>query len=154
VPSRSKISASVQVQVRQRAGYLCEYCHAAEQWQYVQFTVDHVVPLSLNGVDHLENLALACFHCNRRKTNRLTAIDPQSNEETPLFNPRQQVWCKHFIWSTDGLLILALTPVGHATIATLALNRERVINIRAADKEIGRHPPTGDPIQSGVDESS
>ncbi|WP_229490518.1 HNH endonuclease [Nostoc favosum] len=30
------------------------------------------MPLSLGGTDFLENLALACFHCNRRKTNRLT----------------------------------------------------------------------------------
>jgi HNH endonuclease len=151
--ARSKISESVQAQVRQRADQLCEYCHASEQWQYVRFTVDHVRPLSLGGVDDLENLALACFHCNRRKTNRLTAVDPQSNEETPLFNPRQQVWCEHFIWSADGLLILALTTVGRATIATLALNRERVINIREADKAIGRHPPADDPIQSGASES-
>ncbi|MCC5604575.1 HNH endonuclease [Nostoc sp. CHAB 5714] len=70
--SRSKIPESIQKQVRQRANYLCEYCHASEQWQYVQFTVDHTMPLSLGGTDFLENLALACFHCNRRKTNRLT----------------------------------------------------------------------------------
>lgn len=148
--SRSKISESVRAQVRQRAGCLCEYCHASEQWQYVQFTVDHVVPLSLGGVDALENLALACFHCNRRKTNRLMGIDPEFDEETPLFNPRQQIWREHFIWSTDGLLILGLTAVGRAVIATLALNRERVINIREADKVVGRHPPTEDPIQGKV----
>jgi hypothetical protein len=153
VSARSEISESVYTQVRQRASYLCEYCHASEQWQYVRFTVDHVMPLSLGGVDDLENLALACLHCNRRKTNRLTAVDPQSNEETPLFNPRRQVWHGHFIWSADGLLILALTTVGRATIATLALNRERVINIREADKAIGRHPPADDPIQSGANES-
>jgi HNH endonuclease len=152
VSSRSKISESVQVQVRQRARYLCEYCHASEQWQYVRFTVDHVMPLSLGGMDDLENLALACFHCNRRKTNRLTAIDLQSNEETPLFNPRFQVWPEHFVWSTDGLLILGLTAIGRATIATLALNRERVINIREADKAIGRHPPVDDPIYAEADE--
>jgi hypothetical protein len=153
VSARSKISESVQAQVRQRAGYLCEYCHASEQWQYVRFTVDHVMPLSLGGVDDLENLALACFHCNRRKTNRLTAVDPQSNEETPLFNPRRQGWHEHFIWSADGLLIVALTAVGRATISTLVLNRERVINIREADKAIGRHPPADDPIQSKANEN-
>jgi 5-methylcytosine-specific restriction endonuclease McrA len=43
------------------------------------------MPLSLGGVDDLENLALACCHCNRRNTNRLTAIDPESNVETLLF---------------------------------------------------------------------
>jgi HNH endonuclease len=110
------------------------------------------MPLSLGGEDDLENLALACFHCNRRKTNRLTAVDPQSNVETPLFNPRFQVWDEHFVWSTDGLLILGLTAVGRSTIATLALNRERVINIREADKAIARHPPADDPIYTEADE--
>ena len=52
-------------QIRQRANYLCEYCHASEQWQYVRFTVDHVIPLAQSGVDTSDNLALACFHCNR-----------------------------------------------------------------------------------------
>jgi hypothetical protein len=28
-------------QVRSRANYLCEFCHANERWQYVRFNVDH-----------------------------------------------------------------------------------------------------------------
>ena len=59
------ISEVTQNQVRQRANFLCEYCHASEQWQCVPFTVDHVIPISKGGVRSLENLALACFHCNR-----------------------------------------------------------------------------------------
>lgn len=77
----------------------------------------------------------------------MTAIDPQSEAEVPLFNPRQDNWSNHFIWSADGLFIIGLTPVGRTTVTALALNRERVINIRAADKAVGRHPPPGDPIQ-------
>jgi hypothetical protein len=145
--ARSKILEAVQYQVRERAALLCEYCHASEQWQYVRFTVDHVVPLSLGGTDSLENLALACFHCNRRKTNRITAIDLQSGNEVSLFNPRQHNWQDHFIWSADGLKIKGLTPIGRASIEGLALNRDRVINIRKADQEIGRHPPHNDPRQ-------
>ena len=147
MPARRKIPEDIQQQVRQRANYLCEYCHASEQWQYVAFTIDHVIPLTLSGADILNNLALACFHCNRKKSGKTTAIDPQSGTEVPLFNPRQHSWSEHFIWSADGLLIIGLTPIGRATIATLVLNRERVINIRAADKAVGRHPPVGDPIQ-------
>jgi hypothetical protein len=145
--SRSKLSEIVQAQVRQRADHLCEFCHACEQWQYVRFTVDHVVPLSLGGSDGLENLALACFHCNRKKTNRLTAVDPEFGTEVPLFNPRQDDWRDHFIWAKAGQMIVGLTATGRATVAALALNRERVMAIRAADREIGRHPPIADPIQ-------
>jgi HNH endonuclease len=144
---RNKVSDLVKRQVCRRADHLCEYCHASEKWQYVQFTVDHVVPLDLRGTDDLENLALACFHCNRRKRNRIKGIDPEFGQEVELFNPRLSFWAKHFVWSENCLLIVGISPIGKATVAALNLNRERVINIRAADVEIGRHPPNGDPVQ-------
>ncbi len=65
-----------------------------------------------------------------------------------MFNPRNNLWQEHFIWSTDKTLIIGLTAIGRATITTLNLNRTRIINIRAADVEVGRHPPPGDPIQA------
>jgi hypothetical protein len=147
VPRRRPLPRKMQVQVRDRARALCEYCHTAEQWQYVPFTVDHIVPLAQGGTTTLENLALACFHCNRRKSIQMRAPDPQSGAVVPLFNPRQHVWSEHFIWSVDGLLLLGLTSIGRATITALALNRERVIAIRAADSAVGRHPPAGDPLE-------
>ena len=133
--------------MRQRANYVCEYCYTSERWQYVPFTVDHVVPLAGGGSDSPDNLALACFHCNRRKANRLAAVDLDSGKAAPLFNPRQDDWREHFTWSADGLLVIGLTPVGRATVEALALNRERAINIRAADQIVGRHPPPGDPAR-------
>lgn len=147
MPPRRQIPEDIQNQVRQRANLLCEYCHASEQWQYVAFTIEHIIPLTKNGADTLDNLALACFHCNRKKSDRTTAIDPQSGVEVSLFNPRQESWSNHFIWSVDGLLIISLTPIGRTTVTALALNRARVINIREADRAVGRHPPQGDPIQ-------
>ena len=144
---RRRIPPETQRLVRQRANERCEYCHTSERWQYVRFTVDHIVPLAQGGSDTPDNLALACFHCNRRKSDRLTALDPDSGEEVSLFNPRQDDWREHFMWSADGLLVIGLTPVGRATVEALALNRERVINIRAADRMVDRHPPLGDPVQ-------
>jgi hypothetical protein len=145
VNQRRKITPAVRDLVRQRAGGKCEYCHALERWQYVPFTVDHVIPLAEGGADDPDNLALACFHCNRRKANRLTALDPDSGVEVPLFNPRQDEWGAHFTWSAECLWVIGLTAVGRATIVALALNRERIIRIRAADQIAGRHPPPGDP---------
>jgi len=145
--SRHKIAEHIRSQICQRARYLCEYCHASEQWQYVRFTVDHVIPLARGGTDTSDNLAWACFHCNRRKSDRLTAVDPISGEEVPLFNPRRDRWDEHFIWSADGLSIIGLTPTGRATVVALALNRAWAIDIRAADLAVGRHPPPGDPVQ-------
>ncbi len=45
-------------------------------------------------------------------------------------------------YSTEGISI-----IGRATVDALLLNRARVIPIRLADREIGRHPPIDDPIQ-------
>lgn len=145
--ARRHIPKDIQTQVRQRANGLCEYCHASEKWQYVEFTIEHVIPLNKNGGETVDNLALACFHCNRKKSDKIIAIDLESGIEVLLFNPRIDSWSQHFIWSADTLYIIALTPIGKVTVATLALNRERVINIRAGDKMIGRHPPVDDPIQ-------
>lgn len=141
------ISEETQNLVRQRANFLCEYCHASEKWQYIPFTVDHIIPLNKGGSNSPSNLALACFHCNRQKSNKLRVIDDYSGTQVPIFNPRSDSWKEHFIWSADTLRIIGLTSVGRATIAQLSLNRERIINIRAADREVERHPPADDPIQ-------
>jgi hypothetical protein len=107
-----KLSAAIREQVRQRANFLCEYCHTSERWQYVRFTVDHLIPVDEAGEDALENLALACFHCNRRKSNKQSAIDSTTDQLMPLFHPRQHRWSEHFIWSADGLRIVPRTAIG------------------------------------------
>lgn len=138
--------------VRQRAKGLCEYCHASEQWQYVQFTIDHILPLVEGGSSELNNLVLACFHCNRRKGRSQDAIVPESGQKVSLFHPRRDEWLHHFRWSNDCLRMIGITPTGRATVTALALNRERIVAIRAADYDIGRHPPPDDlaPINSDL----
>ena len=143
MPQR-KVSGHLQEAVRRRARHLCEYCHASEAWQYVEFTMEHLVPVSEGGENTLDNLALACFACNRRKWDRRTAVDPETGETHRLFQPRRDEWNDHFTWSADGLEIVGLTPIGRATVNVLNLNRERTKQIRAADLEVGRHPPPGD----------
>jgi len=145
---RVDIPGSCREYVRQRAHGLCEYCHTSEQWQYVPFTMEHVVPVVRGGHSTPDNLALACFHCNRRKHDMVTAVDPESGAEVPLFHPREQLWRDHFIWSADARTVIALTPIGRATTAALTLNRARILDIRAADHAAGRHPPPGDPVQA------
>ena len=145
--SPPKPTIELREQVRQRAGYLCEYCHTNERWQYVRFTIDHVVPVVAGGSGALENLALACFHCNRRKSNKQDSIDPETGAATALFNPRLQLWAEHFVWSIDGLLVIPRTATGRATMSALELNRARILEIRRADIEVGRHPPATDPVQ-------
>jgi len=136
-----KIANDIREQVRQRANLLCEYCHTNERWQYVRFTVDHIVP---GGESSSENLALACFHCNRRKSDKTEAVDLETNEHVEIFNPRRHFWKTHFNWSADGLRIIPLTSIGRATAALLELNRERILFIRQADVLVNRHPPIDD----------
>lgn len=142
-----KLPAHIQEQVRQRAHRLCEYCHTNERWQYVRFTMDHLIAVAAGGSDSLDNLALACFFCNRRRSFRQTATDSETGDEVLLFNPRKDRWADHFIWSADGLRIVPLTATGRATATLLAFNRERVLLIREADIAVRRHPPEDDPIQ-------
>ncbi|NJN20474.1 MAG: HNH endonuclease [Leptolyngbya sp. RL_3_1] len=147
--TRPKFSPVIQAAVRQRAQFLCEYCHAAEQWQYAPFTLDHIIPLmKVGGDDSLDNLALACFPCNRHKSARQVSLDPFTQQSVARFNPRKQAWSDHFIWSMDYLTLIGQSATGRATIEQLKLNRARLPAIRAADLVVNRHPPTDDPIQS------
>ena len=143
----AKVPEPIRRLIRQRANYLCEYCHASEKWQYVRFTVDHITPMKRGGLSTPDNLALACFHCNRRKSDCVSAVDPASGAEVRLFNPRQDAWAEHFIWSADSLRIIGQTPTGRATITALEMNRPWAVSIRAVDRVVGRHPPVDDPIE-------
>src|SRR5688572_25367009 len=93
------IPARLRRQVIQRAGDRCEYCRLSQAGQEAAFHIDHVLPLNSGGKTTLANLALACVSCSLRKGARLTAIDSQTGRETPLFNPRKDVWRLHFRWS-------------------------------------------------------
>ena len=68
---------TIKAQVRDRANGLCEYCHAVEKWQFVQFTIDHVLPKSQGGTDNLDNLALASIAIARSTQKVLPAIPKQ-----------------------------------------------------------------------------
>ena len=139
-----KLSEDIRGIVRERANFLCEYCHTDERWQMVQFTIDHVIPQSQGGTGELENLCLACFHCNRKKSNKQVVFDPASGEVTPIFNPRTMIWTEHFGWSSDRLKIVPKTNTGIITVNLLALNRDRILQIRLDDKLVDRHPPVED----------
>ena len=67
---RRKILPAIRDLVRQRAGHQCEYCHTSEQWQYVPFTVDHIVPKALGGKSTWTNCVCACKICNWKKDDK------------------------------------------------------------------------------------
>jgi hypothetical protein len=144
------INTKIRQLVRKRAEYLCEYCHSSEEASAAQFEIDHILPQSLGGSDNLDNLALACQRCNSYRYNFTTGFDPQTQTNVTLFNPRQQQWSTHFIWSADGLIIIGLTPTGRATCDRLDFNDERhnqgwIKKARRFWIQGGWHPPKSDP---------
>jgi len=135
----SDISPELHAAVVLRAGNRCEYCGLSQLGQEATFHIDHVVPRTAGGATTEDNLALACVSCSLRKWARQSARDPESGEESPLFNPRTQDWIEHFRW--DGERVVALTAIGRATVAALAMNRPLIIAIREEESARGRHPP-------------
>jgi hypothetical protein len=136
----SDISPTLRAEVVLRAGNRCEYCQLSQIGQEAAFHVDHVTPRSTGGATVLGNLALACVSCSLRKWAHQTAPDPETGKEEPLFNPRTHVWSEHFRW--DGERLVALTPIGRATVAALAMNRPLILSIRQEEAMRGRHPPS------------
>jgi hypothetical protein len=139
-----------------RARRRCEYCQISG-WP---LTIDHIVPvgrwappLSAHNApapaaasrDALDNLAAACWLCNRAKSDALTARDPLGQTDQPLFNPRTQRWEDHFDWSSSYATLIGTTATGRATVAQLRLNRrehraQRAL-LRAAARGGGPHWP-------------
>jgi hypothetical protein len=146
------ISLIIRQRIRQRASYLCEYCHSSEEASTSLFTLDHLMPQSLGGTDEQDNLALACHRCNGRRYNFIDGTDPETQTISPLFNPRQNRWSEHFTWSANGQKILALTSLGRATVDRLDVNDEHhddgsIQRARRLWIRGGWHPPANDPQQ-------
>jgi hypothetical protein len=139
--SRSYIPVALRQQVRREARFRCGYCLTPELYTGQQLVPDHLVPEALGGETVLDNLWLACRHCNEHKNQRMYALDPISNDEVSLFNPRTQLWSLHFVWSDDGTQIRGITAIGRATVAALQMNRKGLVVARSFWVQAGWHPP-------------
>jgi 5-methylcytosine-specific restriction endonuclease McrA len=138
---KSQVPRRLRRIVIQRAQECCEYCLSQEQFSTQTFSIDHIIPVEKGGETTLDNLALSCQGCNNHKYTKTEGYDPVTHQTVPLYHPRQQQWDEHFIWNEDCTLILGLTPTGRATVETLHLNREGVINLRQLLYAAKQHPP-------------
>lgn len=125
----------------ERANGLCEYCRSQARFSTQAFSVEHIIPISCGGETILDNLALACQGCNNHKYTKTMGLNPISGEMVPLYNPRKEPWQMHFNWNDDYTLIIGITPIGCATVETMKLNREGLVNLRRLLYSIGEHPP-------------
>ena len=134
------ISRTLREKITVEAEYRCGYCLTDQRVSGAQMHIEHIIPQVKGGSSEESNLWLACAWCNSFKGTQTEATDPQTGQQAPLFNPRQQNWFEHFTWSTDGLWIIGLTPIGRATVAALRLNNEYIIPARRYWVLAGWHP--------------
>ncbi|MCI0698534.1 HNH endonuclease [candidate division KSB1 bacterium] len=92
--------------------------------------IDHIIPRAKKGTDESANLCVSCVSCNLAKGSMISARDPVTRRDAPLFNPRKDSWDDHFRWSSDQVLVEGLTPTGRATIVALKMNSQKIIELR------------------------
>ncbi len=115
--------------VRDRAADRCEYCLLPRAHHPAPFQIDHIIARQHGGGENLDNLALACIHCNRYKGPNIAGIDPDTGALTRLFHPRMDQWSRHF--RRNGAEIIALSPVGRVTVNVLFMNDPEVLWLRS-----------------------
>ena len=120
--SLTYIPADLRRLVESRAGSRCEYCLLPSTFAFFPHEIDHVIAEKHGGRTEAENLALACWRCNRHKGSDLGSFDPLTGEFSLLFNPREHAWDEHFV--LEGEMLIGLTAQGRTTIKLLRLNSE------------------------------
>jgi hypothetical protein len=136
------ISSDLAQRIRNTAGNRCGYCLSPQRLVMARLEIEHLVPLAKGGTSEEQNLWLACPLCNGHKSDKIGAIDPESGNLEPLFNPRTQAWSDHFRWSNDGTQIIGLTSTGRATVTALRLDSDPdALEVHRYWVEAGWHPP-------------
>ena len=140
---REYLPIDVAGRVRDAARNRCGYCLSPQHLVLARLEIEHIVPRSRGGSNDESNLWLSCPLCNRHKANRISAADPETGQEVPLFDPRRQRWSEHFRWTPDGLRVVGLTPTGRATVEALHLADDPdALLVRSYWVLAGWHPPT------------
>ncbi len=135
---KSSILERLRRQVQERAQGRCEYCRIHEMDAFYPHEADHVIAEKHGGATTLENLAWACFYCNRFKGSDLASIDPVSKKIVFLFHPREQHWTRHF--RLNGARIEGVTARGRAIAALLHMNDAERVTQRVGLIALGRYP--------------
>lgn len=133
-----RIAENLRSFVEQRAESRCEYCRLHSDDAFLSHEADHIIARKHGGKSTFENLAWACFLCNRYKGTDIASIDPDSGEVVPLFHPRQDRWAEHFRYE-EGFIV-PLTATGRATQRLLRFNRPESIELRLRLADDSRYP--------------
>jgi hypothetical protein len=98
--------------------------------------VDHGIAEQHGGQTALDNLALSCTMCNRRKGSDIGSVDPELGIFGPLLHPRTQQWSDQF--RLDGAHIAGLTGVGHTANSLLRDMRDLCRRVQANARRVRR----------------
>ncbi len=132
------VPARLRDQVQQRADGRCEYCLIHEDDVLLSHEPDHIIACKHGGQTIYENIAWACFLCNRFKGSDIASVDPENQDIVRLFQPRVDDWRGHF--TIDRGRIVGLTPQGRATVFVLQMNRQECVETRRHLTTAGRYP--------------
>jgi hypothetical protein len=124
--------------VEARASGRCEYCLIHQSDAGLPHEVDHIISRKHGGPTQGENLAFACYLCNRYKGSDIATLDPATQELVRLFHPRQDCWEEHF--RIAGPTLEPLTPIGAATARLLRLNTAARVVERQLLQSLARYP--------------
>jgi len=132
------MDAALRAFVRDRAGRRCEYCRLHEEDAgTLTFQIEHIIAKQHGGIDDPDWLCYACAQCNRAKGPNLAGM--LGGKLYPLFNPRKQIWSRHFYW--DHTTLVGKTKTGIVTVQVLNINAPRRIMLRENLLFEGRFPP-------------
>jgi hypothetical protein len=134
----SYLSPALRRLVAVRADFLCEYCLIDENDTFFGCEVDHIISEKHGGATEADNLAYACAFCNRAKGSDIGSILPQRGTFVRFFNPRTDLWAKHFV--LDGVMIVTLSDIGEVTARILEFNNSDRLLERQALHAVGRYP--------------
>ena len=139
--TNAPIGRAIRQAVWERASFCCEYCFSQGKYCPDPLSVEHLIPRSRGGSNDESNLALSCQGCNGYKHVAVSATDPVTEKDVPLYHPRLDVWSDHFAWSAGFTEIIGKTPTGRATVERRRLNRAPLVNLRIVLRSLGKHPP-------------
>jgi hypothetical protein len=92
------------------------------------FHVEHILAKQHGGSDTPDNRCWSCHRCNLYKGPNLSGRDPLTGKVVRLFDPRRQLWKRHFEW--HGAVLAGRTQIGRATIAVLNINDPQRLELR------------------------
>ena len=94
--------------------------------------VDHIISEKHHGSTEPDNLALACFFCNRNKGSDIgSVLGPDGTDFVRFFNPRTDDWDVHFEFDPSGRIITK-TDIASVTARILGFNAENRVLERKA----------------------